>query len=709
MQPGRLIGQVSAGAIVGLSAIIYALSYGALLFSGPFSAFIGYGISIALITAIIGALYSWQTDEKTFIAGPDSNTISVVASTLAILGATGTDPLGSLNQSVLFIFTTTLISGGVFYFVARANLAGLLRYIPFAVMAGFLVSTGWLMSSGALNIISGTPLTWQGLQKFLANPAYPELIFGVCVAIALHALSTRVPTALLIPMVMFISALAVNAMLASGLCSGAHCDPSAWLFAAVPEIQWLPPWQLSLSYSSVGQLLEQLPSMLAVSFVGLLTVLLSIASLELSYQREFDLNRALKAHALAAGVSATLGGFLGLISIGRTTLNRQAGGGAVAGLIASLLCLAALVGAGQIITYLPKAGLGGLVLYLGGNMIKQWLWDQRRNMTKVELAQIVLILVLVANYGFVIGFLAGIAISCIVFVVAYSRIPLIDMATNLAQFSSAVIRSDQENELLQQHGCRTRIYRLSGYVFFGSANRIDALFRQEDNSLEGIVLDFSKVTGIDSSAISVFQRILRRYIDRSVGLYFVCNSRNEASVRAITRSWDKDHIKWFSSLDNAMEAAEDSILQQSSHSGKDEGPFSFLNCISDESKLRECCVFQHISAGEVLCAEGDQSREIYFIESGGLEVVKSTASESGIRIAKLHANAMAGELAFYTGEARSASIIAVVDSTIFVLHRDALTRLRTENPTLAMRFDQLVVQRIARSLVRANSLVALLH
>ena len=41
---GVLGRQASAGIIVGLSAVIYSISYGALLFSGPLAVYVGFGI-----------------------------------------------------------------------------------------------------------------------------------------------------------------------------------------------------------------------------------------------------------------------------------------------------------------------------------------------------------------------------------------------------------------------------------------------------------------------------------------------------------------------------------------------------------------------------------------------------------------------------------------------------------------------------------------
>ena len=140
MDLGSIGRQVSAGVIEGLSAVIYSISYGALLFSGPLAGLVGFGITVTLITAIFGALFGALSEEKTFIGGPDSNTVSVLASMLAVLGSMGlAEPL-TLNLALATILLTSLVCALSFYAVARFNLASLVRYIPFSVMAGFLAS-----------------------------------------------------------------------------------------------------------------------------------------------------------------------------------------------------------------------------------------------------------------------------------------------------------------------------------------------------------------------------------------------------------------------------------------------------------------------------------------------------------------------------------------------------------------------------------------
>jgi len=69
---------------------------------------------------------------------------------------------------VLLLFAS-LATAAVYLLIVRFGLARMVRFIPFQVMAGFLASTGWLMASGALNIMAGVSLTRAGLDAMFAH------------------------------------------------------------------------------------------------------------------------------------------------------------------------------------------------------------------------------------------------------------------------------------------------------------------------------------------------------------------------------------------------------------------------------------------------------------------------------------------------------------------------------------------------------------
>src|SRR6185503_647031 len=302
--------------------------------------------------------------------------------------------------------------------------------------------------------------------------------------------------------------------------------------------------------------------MLVVAFVALIAITLTLARLEIELSREFDLGHELRVHAWAAGIAGAPGGMIASASISRTALIRRSGATAVAGLISAGMALAMLLGASQVMGYMARAAIGGLVLYLGIALLRQWVWDVRSIARPVEVLQILLIVAITARHGFIAGFGAGVLFACVTFVVTYSRIPLTDLATHLAELRSSVVRSPGQEQALAGHGAKVPIYRLSGYVFFGSASKIDAMFMEHLlGDAEAVVLDFSRVSGIDTSALAVFQRILRRHAQTRVTFHLVCGppTRVQLVALGITPGGSRN-LKFHDSLDRALEAAEEALL-----------------------------------------------------------------------------------------------------------------------------------------------------
>src|SRR5690606_10626330 len=81
--------------------------------------------------------------------------------------------------------------------------------------------------------------------------------------------------------------------------------------------------------------------------------------------------------------------------------------------------------------------------------------------------------------------------------------------------------------------------------------------------------------------------------------------------------------------------------------------------------------------------------------------------KKNVRLAKLRVGAIVGEIAFYTGAARTASIIAARDGVVLAFHKDALARLRAEHPELATKFDLMVIRKVSCALSRPSTLLTM--
>ena len=704
-----LLAQLSSGLILGLSTVIYAVSYAALMFSGKLSPYVAYGLTITLITAAAGGLYGLFAEEPSFVNGPDSNTSSVLAGMMVALAATPLPGLQALHAAVALLLVASVSTALTYLLIEHFGAARLVRFIPFQVMAGFLASTGWLMSSGALNIIAGTPLTLEGLASLVERPARPELVVGVLLMIALHWLARRFSAALVFPVFIVAASIAVNVVTRLVCPASPLCAADLWFFQPFEQLQWLPPWRLQADGATLRELLALVPSFVALAFVATLTVLLSLSSLELTYKRDFKLEPALRLHGRMTLVTALLGGYMGVISIGRSQMCRQTGGGRWTGLVISAVCLAVLFGLGWVMAWIPKAALGALVLYLGVGMLRQWLWDLRHDLSKVDMLQVVSILVCVIVFGYVVGFLAGLLAACIFFVVNYSHLPYIRLDTTLASVRSSVIRDVGDQQYLSAAGPTCRVGRFEGFIFFGVANSIYEWYRAAaPDQFPVLLLDFSHAKGIDQSAVSVLQKIVRNEASHHKRLILALNSEIEPMFAQVATQSDAERPVVTHSFDAALEVAEEILLElRDSRTPAGErsrtSSLKFLDSLEDQQAFAAFLHEVHLHQGDTLFEEGQASDETYFVESGRLEVVKTGLHHTPIRLAKVVAGSMIGEMALYSGRPRTASVIAVDAVMLRVLTQVGWNRMQAERPDLARRFDRHVILTLANTVSRTSA------
>jgi SulP family sulfate permease len=709
----RALGQVSSGLILGLTAVIYAVSYAALMFSGPLAVYVPYALTVTLITAAIGGLYGLFTDEPTLVSGPDSNTTSVLAGMLLASVAVPLPGVDPLHRALGVLLGASIVTAAVYLLMERFNAGRLVRYIPFQVMAGFLASTGRLMSSGALNLIGGTPLSLNGLLGVIDQPRRPELALGIGFALMLFWLNRRFRAAVVIPVFMIASTVVLNVVL-RGLLPASAVNLDAWFFKPFSRLQWLPPWSLDFSSALLVDLARLVPGFLVVAFVGALTVLLSLSSLELTYRRDFALEPALRLHGRITLATAALGGYLGLISIGRSAMCKSTGGGRWTGLVIAGVCVGMLFGGGAVIAWIPKVSLGALVLYLGLGMLKQWVWDLRTQVARAELLEVLAIVVCVAIFGYLIGFAAGLLLACIIFVLNYSRLPHVRTDATLASLRSSVIRPLAQQQLLTRLGERCRVGRFDGYIFFGVANSIYEWYGAAPRKrFDALVLDFTGAKGMDPSAAAVLKKIIRTQGARKQILILCASAAHEALLQQQTAGDTiTDTVRIARNFDTALELAEDHLLAHAHSLGEDISSvdttaLAFLDTAVDQTAFSGFLQRRELQKGDQLFAEGSQCAEMFFLDRGSLDVVRQgLTAGSLVRLAKVTRGAMIGEMALYSGQPRAATIVAAESATLLVLDKTNWERLRHERPDLCGALDRRVIACLIDNVRRTNATLA---
>ncbi len=101
--------------------------------------------------------------------------------------------------------------------------------------------------------------------------------------------------------------------------------------------------------------------------------------------------------------------------------------------------------------------------------------------------------------------------------------------------------------------------------------------------------------------------------------------------------------------------------------------------------------------GAELFKAGDPGDAMYFIASGMLEVNVAQPGESPLRLDMLDSGSFVGETALLTGQPRSATVTAVVESEVIRLSKSGFDQLAKKHPGLMESLSSYILPRIQRS------------
>ncbi len=86
----------------------------------------------------------------------------------------------------------------------------------------------------------------------------------------------------------------------------------------------------------------------------------------------------------------------------------------------------------------------------------------------------------------------------------------------------------------------------------------------------------------------------------------------------------------------------------------------------------------HFKKGDVIFNERDEGEEMYFIDSGEIQIVK-TIGDVDVNIASLSSGDFFGEMALITGSRRVASAISFTDCNLHAMDKEAFMSNITNN------------------------------
>ena len=104
---------------------------------------------------------------------------------------------------------------------------------------------------------------------------------------------------------------------------------------------------------------------------------------------------------------------------------------------------------------------------------------------------------------------------------------------------------------------------------------------------------------------------------------------------------------------------------------------------------------QEVDAGFYLVRQGDPPKDLYFIESGEITAQLEETGRKPFRLGTVRAGQVVGEVGFYLGHERTASVVTEVPSTIYRLSKEGLHQLEETDPEAAAVFHQVIARLLA--------------
>lgn len=118
--------------------------------------------------------------------------------------------------------------------------------------------------------------------------------------------------------------------------------------------------------------------------------------------------------------------------------------------------------------------------------------------------------------------------------------------------------------------------------------------------------------------------------------------------------------------------------------------------------LLKVCDRCKLEPRERLCSYGEPSNDMYILLSGELSV----RTAEGVQFAKIKPIAPVGEMGIFTGEPRSATVMASEPSALLALNKNKLDMFMRRNPPIEVAISRSLINTLSQRLRDANTEIA---
>ena len=637
---GRVSSALILGLIAGSNVVVTVVPLGSVVFSGALAPWSIPGTRLVLLGNAIVCLFIALGSGYRGAVG-----MSPPATLVVLAGIAATLPLQSdalFATMVATIAVGALATGLATMLVGSFKLANLMRFVPFPLACGFVAGIGGLCFTIAFSLMGATQaLSSPGslLQPFTAL----NWSIGVAYGLGLFLLTRRRKSPLILPVSFVLTIAAFYLVLSLLGVSLADAEAEGLLLAGVSEsadgglrLLFDPAVLRLVDWAVVA---TQVPVLLALVLMTVLCLVIYLGTLELAGDLELDWNSEFRVTGLASMAAGGFGTPPGCLSVPPSLRNRIFGVDTrLAGIATALFLGIVCVFGNAALRLVPTPLVGGMLLFTGATLLDSWLVQVRRKLPGPEFAIVVLIFLTILFFGFLVGVGVGAVVLVVFLLTRLASVDPVESRFDARERRSRRNRPVPERAILRLNGERALVYRLRGYVFFGTAHTLADRLKQSlrtDPKPICILLDFGNTTGVDVSAVNAIGRFILAAHHSGTRVALSGTSRElDLGLKQSLPPSVHDDLLLAGDADQALERCEDLVL--AAHNRAPDDPpervgSGLLEVVADDlaAYLDRQILFEDLAAdldpwlepidfaaGETVVETGDKSRGTLLMATG---------------------------------------------------------------------------------------------
>ena len=493
-----------------------------------------------LITAVVaGFLISALGGSRFQIGGPTGAFIPVVYAVIAQHGFDG-------------LVLATLMAGVLLIVAGMLKVGALMRFMPQPLITGFTSGIAVIIAASQLKDALGLPVDkvpaefipkLQALGAHLGqfNPWALALTAGsIALIVSLRRFAPRAPG--------FLFAVLIASLLV--MVFQLPVDTIASRFGGIPSTLPVP----QLPDASLQKLITLLPSAFTIAFLAGIESLLSAGVADGMSGGKHRPNTELVAQGIANTASALVGGLPATGAIARTAANIRSGARSpVAGMLHAGFILAFMLLMAPLARYVPLPALAGVLLVVAWNMGEREHFLHTLRAPKGDRIVLLATFALTVLVDLTFAIEVGVVIAAFVFMAR--------MADTVEVQSGIELNTDDTapEDLRQRERVPDDVlaYRISGPLFFGAANRLEALLDEPHRALRAYILRMGQVPIIDASGAHALDVLYQRCHARGIHLILAgLQPQPRRTLSKMTLHHHADDLHVVDGFDTAIALAE---------------------------------------------------------------------------------------------------------------------------------------------------------